>query len=232
MLIILYLAIFFSSKRGKLPEKFATFAQKLLMWFSLNGRDFPWRRETDPYKILVAEKLLQQTTYGHVLKVYHNFFKKFPNARSLAKAEVPEIENAIRRLGFQRQRARQLKEIAQVIVNEYGGNVPSRKEDLLRLKGVGEYVANAVLCFAFGKDVAIVDMNVRRVVSRVFGWKGVSDKEIAKRLCAMLPKGKAKEFNWTMIDFSSIICSRKPKCKICFLNDLCLYYAQSRLGAV
>jgi A/G-specific adenine glycosylase len=198
----------------------------------LNGRDFPWRRETDPYKILVAEKLLQQTTYGHVLKVYHDFFKKFPNVRSLAKAEVPEIENTIRRLGFQRQRARQLKEIAQVIVNEYGGNVPSRKEDLLRLKGVGEYVANAVLCFAFGKDVAIVDMNVRRVVSRVFGWKGVSDKEIAKRLCAMLPKGKAKEFNWTMIDFSSIICSRKPKCKICFLNDLCLYYAQSRLGAV
>jgi len=201
------------------------------MWFSLNGRDFPWRRETDPYKILVAEKLLQQTTYGHVLKVYHDFFKKFPDVQSLAKAEVQEIEDTIRRLGFQRQRARQLKEIAQAIMNEFGGDVPSSKEDLLRLDGVGEYVANAVLCFAFGKDVAIVDMNVRRVASRVFGWKGVSDKEIANRLSEMIPKGKAKQFNWAIIDFSSVICSRKPKCKICFLNNLCLYYAQNRLDA-
>jgi A/G-specific adenine glycosylase len=231
-MLILYLAVFFSSKRGKLPEKFATFAQKLLTWFSLNGRDFPWRRETDPYKILVAEKLLQQTTYGHVLKVYHDFFKKFPNVRSLAKAEVPEIENTIRRLGFQRQRARQLREIAQAIMDEFGGDVPSSKEDLLRLNGVGEYVANAVLCFAFSKDVAIVDMNVRRVIGRVFGWKGVSDKEIANRLSKMIPEGKAKQFNWAIIDFSSIVCSRKPKCKICFLNDLCLYYAQSKLDVV
>jgi len=215
-----------------LPEKFDTFAQKLLTWFSLNGRDFPWRRETDPYKILVAEKLLQQTTYGHVLKVYHDFFKKFPNVQSLAKAEVQEIENTIRRLGFQRQRARQLREIAQAIMDEFGGDVPSSKEDLLRLNGVGEYVANAVLCFAFGKDVAIVDMNVRRVIGRVFGWKGVGDKEIANRLSKMIPKGKAKQFNWAIIDFSSTVCSRKPKCKICFLNDLCLYYAQSELNVV
>ena len=213
-----------------MSEKFAPFTHKLLTWFSLNGRDFPWRREMDPYRILIAEKLLQQTTYGHVLKVYNDFFKKFPNVRSLAHAKTQEIENTIRRLGFQRQRARQLKEIAQVIAKEYGGDVPSSKEDLLRLNGVGEYVANAVLCFAFGKDVAIVDMNVRRVVSRVFGWKGVSDKEIANRLSEMIPKGKAKQFNWAIIDFSSIICSRKPKCKICFLNDLCFYYAQNRLN--
>jgi A/G-specific adenine glycosylase len=204
-----------------LSEKLTTFAQKILTWFSLNRRDFPWRRETDPYKILVVEKLLQQTTYGHVLKVYHEFFQKFPNLQSLANAEVSEIENTIRRLGFHRQRARQLKEIARTIMDEFSGIIPSNKDDLLNLKGVGDYITNAVLCFAFGMDTAIVDMNVRRVVGRVFGWKEVNDKEIAERLLKVIPTGRAKELNWALIDFSAIICSRKPKCKICFLKDIC-----------
>jgi A/G-specific adenine glycosylase len=215
-----------------MQEKPFNFVQRSLSWFSSNGRDFPWRRETDPYRILVAEKLLQQTTYGHVMKVYETFFEKFPGVKSLADADVSEIESVIRRLGFQRQRARQFKKIAQAIVDEFNGVVPSRKDDLLKLSGVGNYVASAVLCFAFNKDEAIVDMNVRRVVERVFGWKGVSDKEIANRLSKMIPKGKAKQFNWAIIDFSSIVCSRKPKCNICFLNDLCLYYAQSKLNVV
>ncbi|MEM1590039.1 MAG: hypothetical protein QW175_06445 [Candidatus Bathyarchaeia archaeon] len=204
------------------------FVQRLLSWFSSHGRDFPWRRETDPYRILVAEKLLQQTTYGHVMKVYEIFFKKFPDIKSLADADILEIEAVIRRLGFQRQRARQFKEIARVIVDEYGGAVPSKKEDLLKLSGVGDYVASAVLCFAFNKDEAIVDMNVRRVVGRFFGWEELSDKEIANRLLKIIPAGKAKQFNWALIDFSALLCSRKPKCRKCFLNDACLYYANHR----
>lgn len=210
-----------------MQEKLSDFVQRLLSWFSLNGRDFPWRHEADPYRILVAEKLLQQTTYGHVMKVYETFFRKFPDIKSLAEADVSEIEAVIRRLGFQRQRARQFKEIAQALVNKHKGVVPSKKEDLLKLSGIGDYVASAVLCFAFNKDEAIVDMNVRRVVGRVFGWKEISDKEVASRLSKIIPAGKAKQFNWAMIDFSALICSRKPKCKTCFLRDFCKEYNNS-----
>jgi len=197
---------------------------RLLDWFSLNGRDFPWRHETDPYRILVAEKLLQQTTYGHVLKVYGEFLKKFPGVRALANADVLEIEGVIRRLGFQRQRAKQFREMASTVLESYDGEIPSNKGDLLKLSGIGDYVANAVLCFAFNKDVPIVDMNVRRVVGRYFGWERLNDKEIGDRLSKLIPKGKAQQFNWAMIDFSALICSRKPKCKICFLADLCCFF--------
>lgn len=199
------------------------FAKRLLAWFSSNAREFPWRRETDPYRILVAEKLLQQTTYGHVLKVYDVFLEKFPNIQSLAQANVSDIEGTIRRLGFQRQRAKQFKKIGSAVLTEHEGKIPSNKEDLLKLSGIGEYVANAVLCFAFNNDVPIVDMNVRRVIGRYFGWKKIKDIEIEKRLSRFIPKGKAKQFNWGIIDFSSLVCSRKPKCKKCFLSDLCSY---------
>lgn len=202
------------------------FAKRLLAWFSSNAREFPWRRETDPYRILVAEKLLQQTTYGHVLKVYDVFFEKFPNIQSLAQANVSDIEGTIRRLGFQRQRAKQFKKIGSLIMNEHKGKIPSSREDLLKLPGIGDYVANAVLCFAFNKDQPIVDMNVRRVVGRYFRWKKISDKETERRLVKLIPTGKAKQLNWGIIDFSALICSRKPKCKKCFLSDLCSYFQE------
>lgn len=205
-------------------DKGELFSRRLLEWFSSNARSFPWRRETDPYRILVAEKLLQQTTYGHVMKVYDVFFEKFPNIQNLAQAEVSDIEDTIRRLGFQRQRAKQFKKIGSAILSEHGGKIPSSKEDLLKLSGIGNYVANAVLCFAFNKDEPIVDMNVRRVVGRYFGWSGIDDREIESRLRKLIPKGEAKNFNWGIIDFSALICSRKPKCRKCFLSDPCSYF--------
>ena len=207
-----------------MTEKEIEFAQRLLSWFLANGRDFPWRHESDPFRILVAEKLLQQTTYGHVLKVYDTFFDKFPNIEILASAEISDIESVIRRLGFQRQRARQFKEIALTILKRFDGRIPANKKELLKLSGVGEYVANAVLCFAFDEDIPIVDMNVRRVVRRFFGWVDIRDKEIERKLSKLIPRGEPKRFNWSIIDFSSLICSRKPKCKICFLNDLCSFF--------
>ena len=208
-------------------NKEEVFSEKLLEWFSSNARSFPWRQETDPYRILVAEKLLQQTTYGHVMKVYDVFFKKFPDIQSLAQAEVSDIEDTIRRLGFQRQRAKQFKGIGSAILREHGGKIPSNKEDLLNLSGIGNYVANAVLCFAFDRDEPIVDMNVRRVVGRYFGWKEINDKEVEERLRRVIPEGMAKQFNWGIIDFSALICSRKPKCKKCFLSDLCSCFQEN-----
>ena len=206
------------------------FVVALLDWFKSHKRDFPWRHETDPYRVLVAEKLLQQTTYGHVLKVYSDFIEKFPDISSLAQAEVLDIEDTIRRLGFQRQRAKQFKEISSTVSSEHKGRIPSKKEELQKLSGIGNYIAGAVLCFAFNKDEPIVDVNVRRVIGRYFGWKEVKDTEIEKRLRKLVPKGKAKQFNWGVIDFSGLICSRKPKCDKCFLNDSCSYFQESKVN--
>jgi A/G-specific adenine glycosylase len=89
---------------------------------------------------------------------------------------------------------------------------------------VGDYVANAVLCFALNEDVPIVDMNVRRVVGRYFDWEKLKDFEIENKLSELIPRAMSKQFNWAIIDFSALICSRKPKHDICFLTDLCEHF--------
>lgn len=214
----------------RVGKKEREFRSRLLEWVSSPKRDFPWRHDIDPYRILVTEKLLQQTTYGHVMKVHELFFEEFPDIDTLAKAQTSDIEDVIKRLGFQRQRSRQLKEMGLMLLEVHKGVVPSNKDDLLKLPGIGDYVADAALCFAFNKDVPIVDMNVRRVVGRCLGWKKTSYKELERGLRKIIPRGAAKTFNWGIIDFSALICSRKPKCRLCFLSDLCSYFGETHAG--
>jgi A/G-specific adenine glycosylase len=202
------------------------FVRCILEWFSKNRRNFPWRTETSPYKVLIAEKLLQQTSSGHVMKVYGKFLEKFPDIKKLAEAQISEIEEVIRPLGFHRQRARQLKEMATQILSSHEGNIPSKRDELLEIIGVGKYIANALLCFAFNKDVLAIDTNVRRVVRRYFG-QDLSDKEIENKLRRVIPLGRAREFNWGVIDFSALVCSRSPKCKICPLSSRCSFFKRS-----
>lgn len=202
----------------------------LLDWLKSHKRDFPWRSEKAPYKILIAEKFLQQTTYGHVLKVYERFLQKFPDVYSLSKSNDNEITKLIRPLGFQNQRARQLVKMSKTLVKDYKGNIPGKIQDLRKLSGIGKYIASSVACFAFDQDVPIIDLNVRRVLGRIFSWGNGNDNELFSYLAKMLPKGKAKEFNWGMIDFSSLVCSRKPKCKMCPFSDLCTYFKNTSIG--
>lgn len=200
-----------------------SFVTALLDWFKSHKRDFPWRSEREPYRILIAEKFLQQTTYGHVLKIYEKFLQRFPDVYSLSKSSDSEIVRLIRPLGFQKQRARQLVEMSKLLVKDYEGNIPCKIEDLKKLPGIGKYIASSVACFAFNQDVPIIDVNVRRVLGRIFPWGNDSDNTLYSYLTKMLPKGKSKEFNWGIIDFSALICSRKPKCRKCFFNLHCLY---------
>jgi len=202
-----------------------TFRDTLLEWFSSNRRDFEWRSETDTYRILIAEKMLQQTTYGHVQKVYSKFIKKYPNINSLANAEVYDVKRIIKPLGFHNQRSKQLVTMAKEIIEKHKGVIPINKAKLLALPGIGEYISNATLCFAHGQHRPIIDVNVRRVFSRVFKWGGLSDKQLEPILYELLPESKVKEFNWAIIDFSSLICSKKPKCSLCFAKDYCYFYS-------
>jgi A/G-specific adenine glycosylase len=204
------------------------FAVRLLIWYRKNKRDFPWRRTKNPYQILIAEILLQRTKAEQVEPVFEKFVKKFPNAHVLAKADINEIEECIAPLGL-RKRGRMLKQLGKELVERHLGEVPRDAAALLELKGVGHYAANAVLCFAYGEDAPIVDWNVARVVERIWGrtMKRAphTDKDLFKFVSQLIPKGKGREFNLALLDFSAKICKpRNPNCKICFLSEMCNFY--------
>jgi A/G-specific adenine glycosylase len=213
----------------KTAEKNKLFGEALLEWYhTRNNRSFPWRRSHDPYQVLVAEIMLQRTKAKQVVPVFLSFMQRFPTAEKLNDASLSEIEFYFLKLGLF-WRAENVKKLAKKIVEEFAGKIPGERERLITLPGVGDYVADAVLCFAHSQDVAIVDSNVCRIIGRVFGLKKKKEARrdpIYRRLAReLLPKGKCKEFNWALIDHASTICvPNKPKCTSCPLNSICLYY--------
>lgn len=202
--------------------------KKIIEFYLKHGRRFPWRETKNPYVILISELLLQKTTSEQVLRVFNNFFLRFPNVEELAKANIKEIESIIGELGL-RKRARFLKELAEQIINEYKAKIPNDQENLLKLKGVGLYTANAVLSFAFEQCLPVVDTNVARVLRRYFGLKGdkpaYADKSLWKFAELVLPKKMCREYNYGILDLAASICRpREPLCVKCPLNKYCHYY--------
>ena len=206
-------------------KKFITLP--LLEWYEKNGRDYPWRRSRDPYKVLIAEIMLQRTKADQVLPVYVSFIRKFPSVQKLSKAPSKEIRSYFDRLGLM-WRAELVKRLAGELMTRFGGRMPENRDELLSLPSVGEYMADAVLSFARGKDVAVIDANVCRVIGRIFGLKSRGEarrdrrfRDIAQRL---VPKGKARKLNWAIIDFAALTCTpRNPRCYECPLLEHCSY---------
>lgn len=215
----------------KIERKQAGFAKKLLQWRKENNLDseFPWRNTQDPYKILVCEILLRKTTRKQVREVFAKFFAKYPDVQTLASATSKLIEDTIRPLGMEHKRATSLKKLAEVVVKEHGSKIPCNSDQLLKLPGVGLYATNAVLCFAYGKNLPLVDTNVVRVITRVFSFKSVkkrarTDPAIWESVSKMIPKGKARDFNLGILDFAPSVCMpRNPECVKCVMNSLCGY---------
>src|SRR5499427_9332608 len=139
----------------------------LLEWYARQARDLPWRRTRDPYAILVAEVMLQQTQVDRVIPKWHAWLERFPGLADLAAATRADAIRAWQGLGYN-LRAVRLHSIARQVMDEYGGELPRSVEGLLTLDGVGRYTAGAVACFAYEQPVSMVDTNVRRVLSRVF----------------------------------------------------------------
>lgn len=137
-------------------------------WYKINARLLPWRRTSDPYLIWVSEIILQQTRVNQGLNYYLKFSDRFSNVNLLAKASEEEVLNLWQGLGYY-SRARNMQFAAQQIVNEFDGHFPDTFEKILRLKGVGNYTAAAVASIAFGEAVAVLDGNVARVLSRLYG---------------------------------------------------------------
>lgn len=209
------------------------FAQQLLKWFSKNRRSFPWRETSDPYKVLVAEILLRKTDAGKVSRIYERFVRRYPSFEALINADQRELEDFLRPLGLYRCRAKELMDLARIVMAKHRGKVPHSRWELLELPGVGGYIANAVLCFAFGKTVPLVDTNIIRVVARVFSFKpkrkrARDDPEIWRETGKIVPNGKAREFNLAMLDLAAASClPRKPVCGICPVTLLCDYYCEA-----
>src|SRR6266700_6892192 len=153
---------------GAQPRDLEFIHSRLLDWYAASGRDLPWRQSRDPYAILVAEVMLQQTQVDRVVPKWHAWLERFPTLADLARASRADAIRAWQGLGYD-VRAVRLHSIATQVVADHGGELPRSVEALVHLKGVGRYTAGAVACFAYEQPVAMVDTNVRRVLSRVFG---------------------------------------------------------------
>ena len=204
------------------------FAVKLIQWLQLNRRYFPWRNCSDSYCVLVAEILLQRTKAAQVKPVFEIFVSKYPSPKDLAAAEVNEIEAVISSLGL-RKKAGMMRRFAQDIIEHYNGEIPQDSKALLKITGVGHYGANAVLCFSFGMDLPVVDWNVARVFKRLVDYPLKSaphaDKGFIQFVSEFIPKGKARDFNFAILDFAAAVCTpRKPDCESCPVIDMCNHF--------
>ncbi len=210
------------------PEELVKeFQKRLIEWGKEHYEPWPWRVDRTPYRVLIAELLLKRTTRQAAGREYPNFIKRFPNMESIYHASLEEVREAFRPLGLYNQRAKQLKELAKVVVEEYGGQIPEDLEALKSLPGVKDYIAAAVWSFGFGKPAPIPDANVLRIMARVTGFSRVSAsgrRKIYNVLQKLVPKEKHVEFNYALLDLGGSVCHYQwPKCNQCPLQDLCVY---------
>ena len=202
------------------------FQSELLRWSRANGRDLPWRRTRDPYRILVSEMMLHQTQVDRVIPKYHEFLKAYPTFKALAAAPVEEVEHLWRPLGYNFRPTR-LHAIAQCVIQKHDGKLPDTLTGLQSLCGIGRYTAGAILNFAFHKDAPILDTNVRRVLQRFFAVPGnphraPANKQLWHLAEQVIPHGKGYIFNQAILDFGALLCTaRKPTCATCPLNTDC-----------
>lgn len=207
------------------------FQRRLLDWYKEHWRDLPWRRTSDPYKILVSEVMLQQTQVDRVIPKYHEFLERYPSFEALAEAQADDVKKTWYPLGYNIRPLR-LHSIARETVARYGGALPNDHDELLSFKGIGRYTAGAIRSFAFNEDAPILDTNVMRVLHRVF--VGVGNPRNQKNLLwalseALIPKGRGYDFNQALMDFGATVCTaRDPYCLLCPMKGLCKTYPFER----
>jgi len=201
---------------------------RVIRWERENWSPYPWRVDRTPYKVLIAELLLKRTTRQAVSREFPKFIERFPDLGSVYRAPIEEVEEAFRHLGLYKQRARQLKELAEVVMR-YGGRIPDRWEDLVSLPGVGAYLAGAVLSFGYGRRAPVLDSNVARLLARLTGVESRRQEDYLRLLWELVPEEGHEYFNYGLIDLGALICHyRGPKCNLCPLRELCAYYSQDK----
>lgn len=210
-----------------------SFHQILLDWYHQQKRNLPWHNTKNPYLIWLSEVILQQTRVNQGLSYYVRFASTWPDVSSLAASHEDEVLKMWQGLGYY-SRARNLHEAAKQIVEKYDGLFPSDMDELLNIKGIGEYTAAAIASIAFGKAVAVVDGNVYRVLSRLFAVEtpvnGKGAKEVFASLAAeMLYTADPGTYNQAIMEFGALQCvPKKPNCPKCPLNARCLAFSRKQ----
>lgn len=208
------------------PQEQQQTAQALVDWFHANGRDYPWRRTTDPWAILVSEIMLQQTTIPTVLGRYEDWMHRFPTPQALASATEEEALRSWEGLGYYR-RVRSLRAAAQAIMERHGGEFPTEEADIRALPGIGDYTAGAVISFAFNKPAPLVDANVARVFSRLCNSRTPVDspagrKEQWQLAGQMLHRTDPRAYNSALMELGQLVCTTgAPQCLLCPIRAWC-----------
>lgn len=202
-------------------------------WFRENRRDFPWRLDPTPYKVWISEVMLQQTRASVVIPYFEKWMLLFPDIKTLADAKIEEVIKTWEGLGYY-SRARNLHKGAQQILEEFGGEIPSSLEKLLKIQGLGPYTANAILSFGFKKRATPVDGNVTRVLARLFSIEeNVSKQPVKKKIERGMEALLDHEEPWVtaeaLIELGATICTPKPRCEICPLSKNCLGLKKAHL---
>lgn len=200
--------------------------KKLIQWYQQSHRDFPWRKNEDPYHIWISEIMLQQTTTEAVIPYYIRFLEKFPTIEKLSLASLEDVYKMWEGLGYYR-RAKHIHETAQIIINQYNGIFPSNYDDVLSLKGIGPYTAGAICSIAFQQSTPAIDGNVLRIISRQYFIKeniaeGKTQKKITQIVQELLEGYDSSAFNQGLMDLGATICRPvHPKCDKCPIIASC-----------
>ena len=211
------------------------FSNKLVNWYKANKRDLPWRNTVNAYHIWLSEIILQQTRVAQGTPYYLAFIKEFPDLEDLANASEDKVLKMWQGLGYY-SRARNLHFTAKDIAKNYGGKFPNDYKKILKLQGVGTYTAAAISSFAFDLPYAVVDGNVIRVLSRVFGLDTPFDTTIGKKKFQSLAQQlliteHPAIYNQAIMEFGALQCvSKSPDCSICPMQDFCEAYNVNRVN--
>jgi A/G-specific adenine glycosylase len=203
------------------------FGARVVAWQRTHGRHaLPWQQTRDPYRVWLSEIMLQQTQVTTVLGYYERFLTRFPTVAALAAAALDEVLTLWAGLGYY-SRARNLHACAQAVVELHGGAFPGSAEQLQTLPGIGRSTAAAIAAFCFGERVAILDGNVKRVLSRVLAFEGdlarsAEEKRLWNHASALVPAQGVETYTQGLMDLGATLCTaRSPDCKACPVEDLC-----------
>ncbi len=213
------------------------FSEKILEWYALNKRDLPWRSTREPYKIWLSEIILQQTRVAQGIPYYNRFVENFPGIEDLASASEEEVLKLWQGLGYY-SRARNLHATAKVIAGDYQARFPETYDELISLKGIGDYTASAIASICFDQAEPVVDGNVYRVLSRYFGVdlpiNSSSGIKYFKQLARdIMSAGQIRDYNQGIMEFGAVQCvPQNPVCENCPLSDGCVALAEDRIGSL
>lgn len=210
---------------------------RLGAWWEANARDLPWRfGRATPWGVLVSEVMSQQTQMSRVVPYWTDWMRMWPDAAALAGASAAEVITAWGRLGYPR-RALRLQECARVVADRWHDDLPRGYDDLIALPGIGDYTASAVMSFAYGERIVVIDTNIRRVLSRLFlgvesrgGSASPAERDLANRA---LPRDARRSVTWnqSVMELGAVVCTAKtPLCDACPVRDRCAFLAAGRPG--